>query len=134
MSLFATEKVPEPLGITSVVSVNYTDRCISVRCSDVANGYQKLSWNTAFRALQSAKESGWINHSTIWASTPTTRQAAYAVPGDAEFGGTLRFNFPKGETSFYELVSKPVTATVFVDKSTGRFLNVSLKNRSEAAA
>jgi hypothetical protein len=30
-------------------------------------------------ALQSAEQRGWSNHSTVWASTPSTRQAAYAV-------------------------------------------------------
>ena len=133
MSLFATEKVPSPLGITAVASINVSDRSISVRVSDVESGYAKNYWRTAFRALQQA-EHGWSNHSTVWASTPSTRQAAYAVPSNAEFGGTPRFTFPKGETSFQELISKPVAATVFVDRSTSRFINVSLKNRTSTAA
>ncbi len=134
MSLFATEKVPQPLGITAVASINVSDRSISVRVSDVESGYAKNYWRTAFRALQQAEQYGWSNHSTVWASTPSTRQAAYAVPADAEFGGTLRFTFGRGETSFAELISKPVVCTVFVDRSTSRFINVSLKNRSSTAA
>jgi hypothetical protein len=129
MSLFATEKVPEPLRIDAVASVNINDRCISVRCSDLASGDERMFWKQAFRALQSAEQGGWSNHSTVWASTPTKFQAAYATAGDAEFGGTLRFTFGRGETSFHELISKPVTATVFVDRSSGRFLNCTLKNR-----
>jgi hypothetical protein len=130
----ATERIPDPLGIASVASVNISERCIFVRCSDLASGYQRMFWKQAFRALQSAEQSGWSSHSTVWASTPSTRQAAYAVAGDAEFGGTLRFMFPKGEASFHELISRPVVCTMFVDRSTGRFLNCSLKNPSSAAA
>jgi hypothetical protein len=87
------------------------ERCISVRCSELASGYQRMFWKQAFRALQSAEQRGWSNHRTVWASTRTEFQAAYATAGDADFGGTLRFTFGRGETSFQELISKPVTAT-----------------------
>jgi hypothetical protein len=50
-----------------------------------------------------------------------------------KFGGTLRFTFGRGETSFQELISEPVVATVFVDRNSGRFINCILKNRSSAA-
>jgi hypothetical protein len=133
MSLFATEKVPQPMGITAVASVNVGERSISVRCSDVESGYAKQFWRTAFRALRSAEQNGWVNHATIWAATPSNRQAAFAVPADTDFQ-TLKFSFPKGEAAFVELISKPVVCTVFVDKSTGKFLNVSFRNRSGAAA
>jgi hypothetical protein len=122
--------VPEPMGITAVASVNIGERSISVRCSDLASGYEKLSWRTAFRHLQSAEQLGWSNHGTVWASTPTKFQAAYATPGNSDFGGTLRFTFAKGETAFWDLISKPVACTIFVDRSSGRFINCSLKNKS----
>jgi hypothetical protein len=121
--------VPEPMGITAVASVNVGDRSISVRCSDLESGFAKMFWRQAFRQLQSAKERGWTNHPTLWASTPTKFQAAYAVVGDADFGGVLKFTFGRGEQSFQELISKPVTATAYVDRNTSRFINVALKQR-----
>jgi hypothetical protein len=67
----ATERIPDPLGIAGVASVNISERCIFVRCSDLASGYQRMFWKQAFRALQSAEQSGWSSHSTVWASTPS---------------------------------------------------------------
>jgi hypothetical protein len=92
------------VGVTAVASVNINERCISVRYSELASGYQRMFWKQAFRALQSAEQRGWSNHRTVWASTRTEFQAAYATAGDADFGGTLRFTFGRGETSFQELI------------------------------
>jgi hypothetical protein len=124
----APERIPQPHEAVAVVSNDLATRTLTVRLSDLANGYTRLLWQQAWRSLRAAEESR-ARVSTVWASTPTAYQVAFAVVGDAAFGGQLKFAFRPGEQSYSQLISKPVTATVWIDLSRHRFINCVFKNR-----
>jgi hypothetical protein len=131
VSLLARERLPQPHDATGVVSNDLANRTLTVRLSDQANGYTRLLWKEAYRALRRSEESGWRDaHSTVWASTPQAYQVVRATAGDAAFGGLLKFTFPPGNQSYSILIGKPVTATVWIDRSTNRFINVNFKHRT----
>jgi hypothetical protein len=130
VSLLARERLPQPHEATGVVSNDLSNRTLTVKLSDQANGYTRLLWREAFRALRSSEEGGWRNgHPTVWASTPNAFQVAYAQPGSPDWGGQLKFAFPSGD-AYTKLISKPgLYASVWIDRSTNRFINVNLKHR-----
>jgi hypothetical protein len=70
MSLFATERVPQPVVMTGVVGTDLAGRTLTVRLSELASGYERLHWRTAHRALRRAEETGWRTGRTVWASAP----------------------------------------------------------------
>jgi hypothetical protein len=129
VSLLARERLPQPHEATGVVSNDLPNRTLTVKLSDTANGYTRLLWREAFRALRSSEEGGWRNgHPTVWASTPQAYQVAHATAGNADFGGMLRFAFPSGD-AYTKLISKPgLYATVWIDRGTSRYINVNLKH------
>ena len=59
MTLFATERVPQPYAIDAVVVADVLSRTLGVRLSETASGYQKMWWKTAHTALKAAVENGW---------------------------------------------------------------------------
>jgi hypothetical protein len=105
-----------------------------LRLSDTASGYQRLCWREAWRALKSAEEHGWRNNvQTLWADTADSRHVAFATLGDDLWGGMLRFAFPSGVEAFQQLIGKPrLTATLWLDRSSHRFLSCNFKNRLSA--
>jgi len=130
VSLLARETLPQPHQAVCVASNDLASRTVTVRLSDLANGYTKMLWREAWRVLRLAEEAGSVSlHPTVWTSAPGVYKAAYAVTGDPVFGGLLKFSFPKGEQSYAELISKPLAASAWIDKSTNRFINVVLKHR-----
>jgi hypothetical protein len=131
MTAMATTPVPSPHPIDAVVNADIPSRTLTVRISDLASGYQKLQWREAWRALKSAEEHGWRNSApTLWANTDSSYRVAFATLGDAVFGGLLKFTFPPGVQAFQQLIGKPgLSATVWLDRSTHRFINVNFKNR-----
>jgi hypothetical protein len=58
MSVFATEKVPQPLTVDGVVFNDPATRTLHVRLSDQASGYTRLLWQQGWQALRRAEESG----------------------------------------------------------------------------
>jgi hypothetical protein len=130
VSLYATEKLPQPHEAIGVVSNDLANRTLTVKLSDGANGYTKLLWRQAFQALRGSEEGGWQNgHPTVWASAPGSFHVAYATAGNPDWGGQLKFTFPSGD-AYTKLISKPgLTATVWIDRSTNRYINVNLKHR-----
>jgi hypothetical protein len=130
VSLLARETLPQPHEAIGVVSNDLAQRTLTVKLSDTVNGYTKLLWRQAFQALKASEEGGWANgHPTVWASTPNAYQVAYAQPGNPDWGGQLRFEFPIGAEAYTKLISKPgLTASVWIDRGTNRFINVNLKH------
>ena len=127
MSLFATERVPQPVVMTGVVGRDLPARTLTVRLSELASGYERLHWKTAHQALRRAEETGWRTGRTVWASAPGSFQVAPVVAAPA---GTLVVRFPSGEQAFQNLIGKPgLFAFVSVDRSTGRFIGVKFGNR-----
>jgi hypothetical protein len=81
----AVERLPQPHEAIGVVSNDLSNRTLTVRLSDQANGYTRLLWKEAFRALRSSEEGGWRNgHPTVYASItaarPTVSTTAVALP------------------------------------------------------
>jgi hypothetical protein len=94
-ALAATSPVPQPHEAVCVVSNDLSNRTLTVRLSDLANGYTRLLWREAWRALNASQEAGyWDHHRTVYASVPDAYQVVHAVTGDAAFGGQLKFSFP----------------------------------------
>jgi hypothetical protein len=58
MSLYATEKLPQPHLARGVVENDPASRTLSVRLSDHETGYGRLLWRQAFQALAAEEESG----------------------------------------------------------------------------
>jgi hypothetical protein len=129
VSLMAVERIPQPHEAVGVVSNDLANRTLIVKLSDQANGYTKLLWKEAFQALRLSEQVGWRDSApTVWASTPDAYQVSHAVTGDAAFGGMLKFTFPHGESAYSKLISKPVTASVWIDRSRNRYINVNFKH------
>jgi hypothetical protein len=127
VSLYATEKLPQPAAIEAFVDNDVLSRTLSVRLSQREMGYTKLLWREAFQALQAAEEDGWRRHPFLWASVPGAREVAHVKPGDFQ---TLLVHFPPGEQSYSKLISRPgLYAIVTVDRSSRRFLSLKFLNR-----
>jgi hypothetical protein len=127
VSLFATERLPQPVVVLGVVDRDLAQRSLLVRPSELASGYERLNWRTAHQALHQAQEAGWRTGQTVWASAPGAFQVAPVVAGDFL---SLLVHFPSGEQAFSQLIGKPgLFAWVLVDRSTGRFIGVKFSHR-----
>ena len=127
MSLFATERVPQPVVVLGVVDRDLASRTLSVRPSELASGYEKLNWRTAHQALVQAEQTGWRTAQTVWASAPGAFQVASVVAGPYQ---SLVAHFPSGEQAFAQLIGKPgLFAWVSIDRSTGKYIGVRFLNR-----
>ena len=56
MTLYATEKVPQPFAVDGVVVNDPATRSLGVRLPEAASGYQKLWWKTAHQQLKAGWE------------------------------------------------------------------------------
>ena len=125
MSRFATEKVPQPMAVVAAVSNDVLSR--TFECAAARGGYEKLLWREAFAAYKAAEERGWSGRvSPLWATALGADRLTYALPGDLQ---TLKFTFERGKTVYSQLISKPVSAIVTVDRGTSRFRTVRLLHR-----
>jgi hypothetical protein len=59
VTLFATERLPQPMVMDGVVSVDNWQRNLVVRRPESLSGYQKVAWRMAHEALVRAQEAGW---------------------------------------------------------------------------
>jgi hypothetical protein len=127
VSLFATERVPQPVVVLGVVDRDLASRSLLVRPSELASGYERLHWRTGHQALRKAQEEGWRYGGSVYASAPGAFQVANVLPGDFL---SLVVHFPSGVQAFSQLVGKPgLFAWVSVDRSTGRFIGVKFSHR-----
>ena len=126
MSLYATEKVPQPLVIEGVVITDVLARSVAVRLPTTAGGGDRMWWRTAHTAMKAAVENGWANHRYVYASTPSASDVVHMLPGDFSM---LTATFPIGVAGFSELIGRPVYALVSLDRNKGRFTRVSFLNR-----
>jgi hypothetical protein len=136
VSLFATERLPQPIAIDGVVVSDVLARSLGVRLGERASGYERMWWKTAWQALKSAMEDGWGSQSLeayrhsdrhVWASTSTAYRVVPVLPADFLM---LQVTFPVGTAGFSELISKPgLYAIATVDRNSGRFIGVKFLNR-----
>jgi hypothetical protein len=59
VSVFATERLPQPMAVSAAVSNDILSRTLVVRLPEKAGGYEKLLWREAFQAFKAAEENGW---------------------------------------------------------------------------
>ena len=123
MTLFATERLPQPVVVLGVVDQDLPSRSLSVRPSELASGQEKLNWRTAHQDLRQAEETGWRTGGTVYASAPGAYQVAHVNPGDFL---SLVVHFPPGEQTFSQLISKPGLFAGF--RSTGRPVALSVSS------
>jgi len=125
MSLFATERVPQPLVMDGIVRNDPAARTLTVLRPDQASGYQKVTWRMAHEALVRAEQLGWpAAGQTLWAHGVGQTSIAFGLPGP---NLTLNFHFPVGKREYVELVSKPgLRALVTIDRSSNWFTDVRL--------
>jgi hypothetical protein len=129
MSLFGTEKLPQPMAVDAVVVNDPAARTLFVRLPDHTTGSQRIAWQRGYQALLKAETSGYRgNVPDLWASTRSADRVAHGVPGK---GGMLKFHSPVGDGSSYsQLISKPrLTAIVTCDRASGHFLRVTFLHR-----
>ena len=127
MSLFATEKLPSPMAMAGIVSIDNWRRNLVVSRPDTLGGYEKLSWRTAHEALVKAERVGWGSATpTLWAHGAGETNIAWGLPGD---NLTLSFHFPAGKEVYTKLVSQPGLACfVMVDRSSQWFTGVRFRH------
>jgi len=127
VSLFATEKLPSPMAMTGIVSIDNWQRNLVVSRPDTLGGYEKLSWRTAHEALVKAERVGWGSATpTVWAHGAGETNIAWGLPGDKL---TLLFHFPAGKEVYTKLVSQPgLTCFVMVDRSSQWFTGVRFRH------
>jgi hypothetical protein len=129
----AATPLPSPHEAIGVVSIDLSSRVLTVRLSDLANGYTRHLWREAFQALRRSEEAGIHGQSPVWASTPDANRVVYAAAGDAGFGGMLKFTFRPGEASYTKLISRPgLAATVWIDRERHRFISCNFKTTVKA--
>jgi hypothetical protein len=131
VTLFATERLPQPKAITAPVVNDVANMTLIVRRPDAAGGSEKLLWKESHAALVQAEERGWPNGTRfVWGSAPGHYQFAHAAPGP---NLTLLFPFAVGTVAakvYAELVSRPgLYAIITADKSARYFLGVTFKHR-----
>lgn len=127
MSLFATERLPQPFAVDGVVTNDLPSRSLGVRLSETASGYERLWWKQAWLQLKAGWEDGWRNHGHVRAGAFGDREIAIVHPGDFQ---SLVVSFPPGVAAYAELVSRPgLVAVATIDRNTSRFLSVQFRNR-----
>jgi hypothetical protein len=134
LSLFATEKLPSPMAMAGIVSIDNWRRNLVVSRPDTLGGYEKLSWRTAHEHLYRAEQSGWRSGApTLWASGVRQTDIAYGVPGD---NLSLLFHFPAvADSPYSKLVGQPgLAAFVTVDRSTHWFMGVTFRHNRQGSA
>jgi hypothetical protein len=127
--------LPDPLAATAVVVADPATRTLTVKPAET-RGYAALPWRQAHRAMLQAEQLGSRSYRalvsgappTVWAHGAGRREIAPAHPAE---DGSLRFQFPRGDPAYRELVSIPgLAATVVLDRATSRILNVSFHDGS----
>jgi hypothetical protein len=127
------ERLPQPLTMTGIVSVDNLQRNLVVRRPESLSGHEKLWWRTAHEQLVRAQEAGWPRNGApyLFAHGAGQSDIAHGVPGDRL---TLLFHFPAGKDAYVKLVSQPgLSAFVTVDRSSGWFTGVRFRHNRRAA-
>jgi hypothetical protein len=128
VSLMATERIPQPLTMTGIVSVDNWQRNLVVRRPEDLSGYEKVACMTAHELLVRAQEAGWPRNGApfLWANGAGQSDIARGLPGGRL---TLLFHFPAGKDAYVKLVSQPgLSAFVTVNRSSGYFTGVTFRN------
>jgi hypothetical protein len=127
VSVQARERLPQPYAVVAAVSNDVVSPTLSVHLPQTEVGYGRLLWRDAYQAYQATEESGWSGGTApLYASALGADRIAYATPGDLQ---TLQFHFEPGKTVYAQLIAKPLSAIVTIDRGTSRFRTVRFLNR-----
>ena len=131
MTLYATEKLPQPLAVTAPVTIDFAGMALVVRRPQDTGGHAALLWREAHAALAQAEERGWPSGTQlVYGSAPGHSQFGHAAPGP---NLCLLFGFVVGTAAakvYAELVGRPgLFAFVTADKSARHFLGVTFRHR-----
>ena len=75
MTLYAIERLPQPLAIIAPVTNDVANMALIVRRPEAAGGSEKLLWREAHGALVKAEETGWPSGTPfLYASAPGNYQ------------------------------------------------------------
>jgi hypothetical protein len=123
------ERLPSPMALDGVVTVDYAARVFAVRLPDSAGGHAMSLWRQAYAQLVAAERSGWdLGHPFLWGGVLGDRQIVHGLPGD---GLALTFHFPAGVPAYTSLISRPgLYAITTIDRELARFMSVRFLNRS----
>jgi hypothetical protein len=134
----ATTPLPRPRAIDGVVSNDVATRTLVVSRPNHISGYEAFSWRQAHEQLVNADErvrnntyQEWLHDTArpLLCSTPGKRNVVKGTPGP---NLELHFHFPAGTEAgkvYTELVSKPLSVIVTVDRGTLYFLGVAFRHR-----
>jgi hypothetical protein len=82
VSLFATEKLPSPMVMIGIVSIDNWRRNLVVARPDTLGGYEKLSWRTAHEALVKAELSTTVESGAdVTVEIEATGSSVLSLPG-----------------------------------------------------
>lgn len=108
---------PDSLAFAGMVIVDAGSRTLIVKPAE-AGSYGAVLWRQAHRELledESFRRYGYTPPG-VPAHTPSRRDVARGAPG---LDGSLRFRFPLRDPAYKELVGKPISAIVSVDRASG---------------
>ena len=120
--------LPDPLAFAGKVSLDAASRIMTVRPAEQGS-YGAVVWRQALRDLledESFRRYGYTPPG-VPAHTPSRRDVARGAP--AFDGLSLRFRFPLRDPAYKELVGKPISAIVTVDRASGQILGVKFRRR-----
>jgi len=124
-----TEVLPQPKAAIAVVFNDPSSRTLTVRLSELEDGYTRMLWARGWQLLRQAREAGWPpgGPPLVFADAPGSYRVVHGVP---EAGGALSFTWPVGKPGYAELVAKPnLTAIVTLDRSAHHILTCRFLNR-----
>lgn len=126
----ARTPLPRPRAISAPVEIDASNKILVVKRPRDCSGYEAYLWRQAHETLTNAAARGSYNSDAdVRCSAPGHPDLVRATPG-ANLELHFRFAGTSYEAVYTELVSKPLSAFVTIDRGTLYFLGVSFKNRT----
>ena len=119
--------LPDPVAFAAVVVNDPVSRTLIVRPAG-KGGYGAVLWRQAHRELvEDLRISAIFGYTApgVPAHTPSRRDVARGVHA---LDGSLQFHFPLRDPAYAELVGKPISAIVVLDRATKSILSVKFRH------
>jgi hypothetical protein len=120
--------LPDPLAFAGKVTLDCGSRTLAMRPAEQGS-YGAVVWRQGLRELVEDESFRRYGHTPpgVPAHTPSRRDVARGAPA---LDGSLRFRFPLRDPAYKELVGKPISAIVTVDRASGQILGVKFHHKS----
>jgi hypothetical protein len=115
MTLFATERLPQPMAVDGETTHDPATRSVLIRVSGVGASF----WRRGHAAMMQAEEAGRYGAWSVWAHAPGRRDIAR---GEPVLDGWLRFKV--SDADYRQLAGESLSAIVTVDRHAGQILGV----------